>query len=141
MTNSTLIIPLSKVEQAAKKIAKNLVGGEILALTGELGSGKTTFVKALGKALKVKQTIPSPTFVIMQEFKTGAPAKTVPGKKLILYHLDLYRTKNFSEVKALGITQWWGHPETVTAIEWAEKIKSRLPKNTIYIQLQRDVHN
>lgn len=140
MINIPRIIPLSKAEYYAKKIAARLVGGEILALSGPLGSGKTTFTKALGKALKVKTNIASPTFVLMQEFTTGVPSKTDPAKKLILYHLDLYRTKSFTEVKGLGITQWWGHPQTITVIEWAEKIKNHLPPKTIFINLKRDIH-
>ncbi len=133
-------IPLSKAEDYAKKIAPQLSGGEIIALIGELGSGKTTFTKALGKALKVKQAIPSPTFVIMQEFQTGKVSKANPKAKLVLYHLDLYRTKSFTEVKGLGITQWWGHPQTITVIEWAEKIKRHLPPKTIFINLERDIN-
>lgn len=130
-------IPLSKAETAAKKIATQIKGGEIIALIGELGSGKTTFTKALGKALGIKRNISSPTFVMMQEFEVPAK-KSVARPKLYLYHLDLYRTKNFTEVKSLGITQWWGHPETITVIEWADKILSSLPKNAIVIYLYRD---
>lgn len=125
-------VPLSQANELAEKIAKTIMGGEIFALSGQLGAGKTTFTKALGKALGIKQNIPSPTFVMMQEFE-------IKSKKLILYHLDLYRTKSFSEVEGLGITQWWGRPETVTVIEWADKIRQHLPKNAIRIKFIRDV--
>ncbi len=127
-------LPLSKAEQSARELAKKIRGGEIIALVGELGSGKTTFTKALGRALGIKQNISSPTFVMMQQFTT----KLIGKKKLHFYHLDLYRTKNFSDVKALGITEWWGHPKTVTVIEWADKIKDSLPKSTKFIYLYRD---
>lgn len=130
-------IPLSQVESEAQKIAKQIRGGEIIALIGELGAGKTTFTKALGKALGVKQQIPSPTFVMMQEFEISP--KHLNTKKLFLYHLDLYRTKNFKEVESLGITEWWGQPETVTVIEWADKILEHLPKKSTIIYLHRDV--
>lgn len=133
------IIPVSKAVIFAKKIAPTLKGGEILALTGNLGSGKTTFTQALGKALGVTQSIASPTFVLMQEFKTKVKAKD-SSRTVFLYHLDLYRTHSFSEVIGLGITEWWGHPETITVIEWAEKIKTHLPKNTTYINFKRDTH-
>lgn len=123
-------VPLSKVEQVAKTMAKNIKGGEVIALIGELGSGKTTFTKAFGKALGIKQLIPSPTFVMMQEFETP---------KFYFYHLDLYRTKNYKEVESLGITQWWTNPKTVTVIEWADKIIKNLPKAAIIIYLYRDV--
>lgn len=123
-------IRLSQAENYATEIAQTLKGGEILALIGELGSGKTTFTKALGKTLGIKRNIPSPTFVMMQEFKTG--------QGLTLYHLDLYRTKNFAEVQSLGITEWWGHPKTITVLEWADKIQDHLPKKTVFIYLTRD---
>jgi tRNA threonylcarbamoyladenosine biosynthesis protein TsaE len=126
-----LEIPLSQAEKYAKGLAATIKGGEVIALIGDLGSGKTTFTKALGKALGIKHSIPSPTFVMMQEFE-------VPKKKLFLYHLDLYRAKNFAEVKSLGITHWWGRPETVTVIEWADKIIKDLPANTKIIYLYRD---
>lgn len=132
------LIPLSQVEDYARKLAKTIQGGEIIALIGDLGSGKTTFTKALGKALGVKQTISSPTFVMMQEFPTSTKSKKSPQRKLYLYHLDLYRTKDFNEVKGLGITEWWGHPETVTVIEWADKILGSMPEHTNIIYLYRD---
>ncbi len=123
-------IPLTQAESFARELAKEIRGGEIIALIGELGSGKTTFTKELGKALGVRQAISSPTFVMMQQFETP--------QGLYFYHLDLYRTKNFAEVAGLGITEWWGHPKTVTVIEWADKIIDSLPKNTKIIYLQRD---
>lgn len=130
-------IPLSNAESEAKKMAGKIKGGEVIALIGELGSGKTTFTKALGKTLGIKHSIPSPTFVIMQEFPVP---KTKVRKKLYLYHLDLYRVKSFKEVLSLGITEWWGHPETITVIEWADKIKTtQMPTDTTIIYLHRDV--
>lgn len=123
-------ISLSEAEGYAQKIAKDIRGGEIIALIGELGSGKTTFTKQLGKSLGIRQQISSPTFVMMQQFESP--------KGLYFYHLDLYRTKNFSEVAGLGITEWWGHPKTVTVIEWADKILDSLPENTKIIHLERD---
>lgn len=126
-------LPLSQASSTAQKIAKTIKGGEVFALVGELGSGKTTFTKALGKSLGVRQNISSPTFVMMQQFEIASH-----NPKLFLYHLDLYRTKNFAEVKSLGITEWWGHPETVTVIEWADKILEHLPKKANIIYLHRD---
>ena len=131
-----MIIQLSQAVSLASKIAKNLKGGEILALSGELGSGKTTFTKALGKKLGVKETITSPTFVLMQQYKTNRLSGN--KKPLWLYHLDLYRTKDFKEVKSLGIEEIWGHPETITVIEWSDKIEKSLPLKTIKIEFQRD---
>lgn len=107
------------------KNAKTVSGGEIFALIGPLGSGKTTFTKAFGKKLGVKEKIVSPTYIIMNRYKF-----TKNKKKLWLYHLDLYRTKSFREVTSLGLKEIWGKPDTITVIEWADKIKKHLPKET-----------
>ncbi len=133
-----LHIPLSEATAQAEAMAKTLRGGEVLALIGDLGSGKTTFTKALGKALGVKNTITSPTFVLMQEYQTNKLSKI--KSPLWLYHLDLYRSKDFKEIKTLGIEEIWNRPETITVIEWADKITPQLPSNTITIQFNRDVH-
>jgi tRNA threonylcarbamoyladenosine biosynthesis protein TsaE len=123
-------ITLGQIPQAAKDITKQLKGGEILALVGPLGSGKTTFTKALGLELKIKHKITSPTFILMQAF----PFKLKGKKQAWLYHLDLYRTKNFKEVKSLGLLEIWGRSDTVTVIEWADKIKRHLPKQSLTIK-------
>ncbi len=129
-------VRLSQAETEANKLTKALHGGEVLALIGDLGSGKTTFTKALGKALGVRSTITSPTFVMMQQYQTTT--KNKEDKPLWLYHLDLYRTNNFSEVKSLGVEQYWGHPETITVIEWADKILDQLPKEVLLFKFTRD---
>ncbi len=132
-----LNIPLSKAVNQAQKIAKTIKGGEVFALIGDMGSGKTTFTKELGKNLGIKNTITSPTFVLMQEYKTGI--KNKKNAPLWLYHLDLYRSKNFEEIKALGVEEIWDRPETITVIEWADKITENLPKNSIKINFINDV--
>lgn len=119
-------LKLSQIPKTAKDLALKLKGGEIFALIGPLGSGKTTFVKALGKNLKIKAKITSPTFVLIHNFS----AVLKSGKKVHFYHLDLYRTKNYKEVKALGLAEFLGNRDTITLIEWADKIKRHLPKKT-----------
>lgn len=130
-------VKLTNTEKEAIKLAKTIRGGEVLGLIGELGSGKTTFTKALGKALGVKQTITSPTFIIMQQYQTKKLNKF--GKPLWLIHLDLYRTKNFSEVASLGLDQIWNNDNTVIVIEWADKIINHLPSNSSILKFIRDV--
>jgi tRNA threonylcarbamoyladenosine biosynthesis protein TsaE len=123
---------LDNLDKTARTLAKTLKGGEILALMGPLGSGKTTFTQKLVKRLKVKHAVTSPTFVLMNLFKAFLPKQ----KLITIYHLDLYRTKSFSEIRALGITEVWGNKNTLTIIEWAEKIKNYLPKNAIIIKFK-----
>lgn len=118
-------ISLKDIPKFSKGLAKNLKGGEIFALVGPLGAGKTAFVKAVAKALKLKANITSPTFTLLHGFPIA-----LKGRELMLYHLDLYRIKNFREAKALGLAEFWGQPHTITFIEWADKIKGHLPKKT-----------
>jgi len=130
-------LPLSEVKRFAPRLAKQLRGGEVIALIGSLGSGKTTFTQSLAKALGVRQKVLSPTFIVFQEFPTKL--KTKAKQPVSLAHLDLYRTKNFAELKALGLNQLWGQPQIITVIEWADKIKNHLPPATLYLYLTRDV--
>lgn len=129
---TALTTSLAELETLAETLAKQLKGGEILALVGDLGAGKTTFTQKLAKRLRVNARVQSPTFVLMNLF----PARLRNGRKVTLYHLDLYRTKNFNEVRALGITEFWGQKNSLTLIEWADKIKKHLPKNALVIKFQ-----
>jgi tRNA threonylcarbamoyladenosine biosynthesis protein TsaE len=129
---SVFTTSLKDLPSLAKTLAKQLKGGETLALMGNLGAGKTTFTQELAKQLRVKGRVLSPTFVLMNLFK----AKLKNGKIVTLYHLDLYRIKNFKEVKALGLPEFWGQKNSLTIIEWADRIKKFLPKNAIYIKFQ-----
>lgn len=121
---------LDDIPKLALKIAKTLKGGETLALIGPLGAGKTTFTQLLAKALGVKTHVTSPTFIIMNRYRAKLPKLQTP---IHLYHLDLYRTKDIHEVNALGLMHIWGQPNTITVIEWADKIKAHLPKHSIVI--------
>lgn len=128
-------ITLAGVADLAEKTANMLQGGEVLALIGPLGSGKTAFVKQLAKHLKIKHRVASPTFVLMNSFLGKLPKNK---KAVRLVHLDLYRTHGWKETMSLGIAEIWGQKNTVTAIEWADKIKSRLPKNSWMLYFKHD---
>lgn len=108
--------------KTGEEFAKRLNRGDLILLTGELGSGKTTFVKGLAKGLKIKKNIISPTFILLKSYK--APNKT------ILNHLDLYRLNNVSP-RDLGIEELLKNEKSVTIIEWAEKIKKYPTKSRI----------
>lgn len=125
-------VTVKEAKTLAKALAKELKGGDVLALIGPLGSGKTTFVKALAKALKIKNSVSSPSFIIMQSFLGKLPK----GNKVILNHLDLYRTKNFKEIAALGFTELLKDKNSITAIEWADKLKAHFPKKSYRISFK-----
>jgi len=121
-----------ETQKVGRKIAVNLVKKtpSIIALTGDLGSGKTTFVQGFVKGLGVRKRIISPTFILMRTYKAK--------KKNTLYHLDLYRIEsNFEkEIENLGVKDLWKEEKNILIIEWAEKIKNLLPDDTIWIKFE-----
>lgn len=127
-----------ETQEVGRKLAGVLFGGEILALVGELGSGKTTFVQGLAKGLGIKQRVISPTFIIMRRYEIKKTIRHAPYAIRNFYHIDLYRLEHNveHEIKNLGLDEIWGKQDTVVAIEWAEKIKDFLPKNTIWIMFE-----
>ena len=131
-------IDISEAGKLASEIVSELAGGETLALIGDLGAGKTTFTKLLAEHLKVKSNIISPTFVIHTQHKATLPKN---NKKVELNHLDVYRFKHEDELLQLGILEKMNDSSSVTIIEWADKVKTLLPKNTIYINIRNQNSN
>jgi len=115
----------------ARKFAKKLRGGEVVGLIGELGSGKTTFVKGLAEGLKVVENITSPTFVILKSY----PAE-IEDRNIEFVHVDAYRIENIDDIKSVGIEDFLNRRDVIIIVEWAEKIKKILPKKTIYINFK-----
>ena len=116
----------SDTAKVAKKISKVINIGDILFLYGEIGVGKTTFIRYLinylQKKKKLKLTeIPSPTFNLLHEYKL---------RELMIHHYDLYRIENESEIKNIGLFE--DYKQAITFVEWPEKIKKK-PKNVIKI--------
>jgi len=116
----------------AKKIFKigPQKGAVVLGLKGNLGGGKTTFLQGLAKGLGVKEKILSPTFVVLKRFKLF--------KKQFsnFYHIDCYRLKNEKDVLELGFKKIFADSKNIVAIEWPERIKKVLPKETIFINFK-----
>lgn len=100
----------------------------IIGLVGELGSGKTTFVKGIAKELEIASPITSPTFLLIRRYR-------IKKKKFYsnLFHIDAYRTNNINEFKKLGIKHILSDPTYIVLIEWADKIKKLLPRKTVWI--------
>ncbi len=120
-------------------LAQELTGGEVLLLTGNLGAGKTTFVKGLARGLGIKQVITSPTFVLMKVY----PARH--GRIRQLVHVDCYRLPAAClsgrqgrhgvpgvELTKIGLTDYLGAPDTVVVVEWAECMK--LPRQALHVK-------
>ena len=126
-----------------KKIAVDLItrgrrpkGAVVLALTGELGSGKTTFAQGLAKGLGIKGRIISPTFILMRKYVLGF--KNHESRFENFYHVDMYRFEDNieAEAKNLGIEEVWDNPRNIVVIEWAEKIKDLVPKKAIWVEFE-----
>ncbi len=119
-------------EILAKKIAKikNLSKAQALGLEGDLGGGKTTFLQGFAKGLGIKEKITSPTFVIMKKFHVPCP------KLQVFYHVDCYRIQKPKEILNLGFKEIISNPRNIVAIEWADKIKKILPKNTTWLKFE-----
>lgn len=99
----------------------------IIALHGDLGAGKTTFVQQLGHALGVLEMITSPTFTILARYTTTHPQWQT------LLHMDAYRLEEMSELKPLQFAALCAEPSTIFCVEWAERIAEALPSTTIHL--------
>jgi len=102
------------------KLAKKAKGGEIFALIGDLGGGKTCFTKGFARGLRIKMPVASPSFILMKVYKTRK------GRIRNFCHVDVYRLKRPGEIFEVGLKEFLGKPDTITVIEWADKIKSIL---------------
>lgn len=137
----------------AKNFAKKLKGGEIIGLIGDLGAGKTIFVKGLADCLGIKKTVNSPTFVIMKIYNTSptplAKGDLIENRKspqwdtprgvlkiANLIHIDAYRLNNEKELEAIGAAEYFHNKNCITIIEWADKIKKILPKKAKLITIK-----
>ncbi|QKS70203.1 tRNA (adenosine(37)-N6)-threonylcarbamoyltransferase complex ATPase subunit type 1 TsaE [Paenalkalicoccus suaedae] len=107
-------IEVRETEAFADKLGGLLKPGDLVTLSGDLGAGKTTFTKALAKALGVTKNVNSPTFTIMKEYRGYVP----------FYHMDAYRLEDSFE--DLGLDEYF-EGEGVTIVEWPEMIEEQLP--------------
>lgn len=120
-----IIRSLEDTARIAAQIAASLTPPDVLALTGDLGAGKTTFTQALGQALGIVEFLPSPTFTLVNEY-------ALPNGGTFV-HADLYRLRDRSEMAQLGLRDYFTQPNTVTVVEWADRFSDYFPKNTIWL--------
>jgi len=126
-------ITKSQTRKVAEILSKRLLPGDIVGLTGNLGVGKTTFVKMLVRLLKSKQMVSSPTFSLIQQY-----SGKINGKPIEIFHSDLYRIESQKEAEDLGFQEMFTLPNAIHFIEWADKFPQILPKSTIMIELKED---
>ena len=121
---------LGELRRFARAFARTVRGGEVIALSGQLGAGKTTFVRMLGKALSARERITSPTFTLMHLHalrKRKGPT--------LLVHIDAYRLRGSSAFVDIGALDYLGRSDTVAVIEWPERVRRALPPQTQWINI------
>lgn len=112
--------------QVAMELGRRLRDGDVVALVGELGTGKTTFVKGLARSFFIPEEILSPSFLL---------ARTYRGKR-VLHHLDLYRVRSVGELLEVGLDSLLPPEEGVTAVEWADRFPAVIPRGAVWVILE-----
>lgn len=122
----TEVVSKSREETAefAKKLAKVLRGGEVIAYFGGLGMGKTTFTSGLAEGLGLNAEVSSPTFALVHDYGGNPP----------LYHFDMYRIESFDDLYSTGFFDYLDSG-AILAVEWSENIENVLPANTVRIEI------
>jgi len=111
--------------ELARSFGGTLVPGDVVALMGELGAGKTVFARGVAHALGIKDGITSPTFTLIHEYEGDIP----------LYHMDLYRMEGIEEIRDIGIEDYFSG-DGVCLVEWAEKLDGLLPEDAYRVTLR-----
>ena len=102
--------------------------GEVVCLNGDLGVGKTVFVKGFAEGLGILEEVVSPTFTIIQIYESG---------RLPMYHFDVYRIEDEDEMEEVGYEEYF-YAEGVTLIEWAIRIEDLIPENAVWITIEKE---
>lgn len=117
-----------ETKELAAKIAEGLSGGEVIAMKGDLGAGKTCFVSGLAAALGFLGEVTSPTFAIINEYLGG---------RLNVYHFDMYRVTSWEDLYSTGYFEYL-EAGGVVAVEWSENIEAALPEELITVEILKD---
>lgn len=124
-------VDLTRLDQITRQIVLSFPTELVIGLVGTLGAGKTTFAQALAAAMGVdRDNVTSPTFTLL----TGYDARVEAGP-IKLYHLDAYRLADEDEFLELGVEEFFERPNTWTLIEWADRVKSVLPNDTLWVTM------
>lgn len=116
---------MEQTEKLGAIVGKLLLKGDFLALTGDLGAGKTAFTKGVAKGLGIDTEVASPTFTIINEYH---------GRDINLAHMDVYRLKNPEELENIGFYDYL--QDFVVVMEWADKVKEILPEEVLWVDFK-----
>ena len=116
-----------ETERIGEAIGRAAEPGTVVALIGDLGTGKTTLTKSIARGLGVTETVTSPTFNIIREYKSG---------RIPLYHFDVYRIGDPDEMFELGYEEYF-YGDGICVVEWADIIEELLPEDAVIIRIER----
>lgn len=119
---------LDTIREAAKTFVKNMGNGHVFAFYGKMGAGKTTFIKAICEELGVEDVITSPTFAIVNEYRSATTNE-------LIYHFDFYRIKKLDEVYDMGYEDYF-YSGALCFIEWPELIEELLPTDAVRVRIE-----
>ena len=128
MLDTYITKTLDETQELAARVAKNIAIGTVVALIGDLGTGKTTFTQGFAKAMGIREAVGSPTFKLVSEYM---------GKGNWLYHIDCYRLTNAQQFINIGGEEYLPSDNGIALIEWADIIEEILPNDTIMINFKR----
>lgn len=119
---------LEHIHEAAREFIAAMGDNTVFALYGKMGAGKTTFIKALCQELGVEDVVTSPTFAVINEYRSD-----IAGE--LIYHFDFYRIKKLEEVYDMGYEDYF-YSDALCFIEWPELVEELLPGNTIKVTIE-----
>ena len=126
MTSEIVTSDADDTEAVGERLGLALRPGAVVALTGELGAGKTCFIRGLVRGLGASTPATSPTFVLINEYRGRVP----------VHHADLYRVESLAEILDLGLPELLGAADAVTVVEWADKLGPLLPADAISVHIE-----
>ena len=124
-------------EKTARELLIKKSFKRVFGLQGELGGGKTTFLQGFAKGLGIRERILSPSFVILKRFQISQPRSRKArraGRFKNFYHIDCYRLKKARELLDLEFEEIISSPQNIIVVEWADRVKRIMPKNTVWIK-------
>ena len=128
MLGSYVTKSTDETKELASQFTKDISQSDVIALIGDLGTGKTAFTQGLAKEMGVQESVGSPTFKLISEYQ---------GVSSLLYHIDCYRLENVQQFINIGGEEYITSVNGVTVIEWADIIEEILPISTIKIHFKR----
>lgn len=117
---------VEQTQALGARLGQVVQAGDVIALQGDLGAGKTNFAQGIARGLGVSEDVNSPTFILANEYTSG---------RLSLYHVDAYRVQDAAEAEGFGLDDYL-YGDGVTVIEWAERVRDALPQDRLWIELE-----